>query len=144
MGFSFIKEVDDGPGIVDVPPFPKGKPVIPVLHQLPLSGQAVFLQGLRYFLLRKAKAVRIFFGGSGHHLGIIEVGKNRLLADSSDPGENSPLQVRVGLEGGVEQAADKGDHFLPVTVHVGLLHGSVILVQEDNDFLAIIPAQIIG
>ena len=48
------------------------------------------------------------------------------------------------LKCGIEQIAHKFHCFIPVAMHISLLHGRVILIQQNNDLFAIIAQQITG
>ena len=62
-----VSIIDDGPGIVDVRLFSKGKTVVSVPHLLPLFIQSIFFQSFPDLILCEAEEILVFFGGRSYH-----------------------------------------------------------------------------
>ena len=66
-----LQIVQNGPWIINVPPFSEGKTVIPLLHFFPPVSHPIFVQCAKYLLLCKTKAVRIHLRSSSYYYQII-------------------------------------------------------------------------
>ncbi len=141
---SVFQVVKDGPGIINIPFFPKCKAVIPSFYIILFVGHSVLVQCGEYLLLCKAEAVSICFGSGCHYGQIVQIRKNRFLADSRNPRHDGPLQERVRLEGGIEEGPHEVHYLLPVSGHISLLHGSVIFIQQYDCLFPIIAGEIVG
>ena len=60
-----------------------------------------------------------------------------LLADPCDSCHNPPLQIRVGLKGGIEQTSCKCHKFLPVAIYVCFLHWRIVFIQKNDHLFPI-------
>ncbi len=139
--FSLLKEIDDRPWIINILSVPECKTVIPLFYLLLLIRQAKFIQRFINFRLHKAKTVFILPGCGRYYFQIIQIRKNRFFADPCNARHNSTFQILIRLKSGIEQTPRKGHQFLPIPVHIGFLHGRIILIQQNDHFLPIIPAE---
>ena len=142
--FLFIQKVDDGPGVINISSAPKCEPVIPVLNLLLIFRQTIFLQGCKHFFLGKAKRVRILFRGGCHHFQIVQIREHGFLTHPGNPGHKGPFHIRIGLKSRIEQTSGKCHQFIPISAHIGLLHGRVIFIQQNDHLFAIMPHQKVG
>ncbi len=139
---SCFQIIDDGPWVVYIPAFSKGKAVIPsfdigapVLHP-------ILIQCRKHLFLCKSKAILIHLRCGCHNDQMIQVGENRFPAYPCDSCHNRPLQTGICLECRIEQASHEFHHLLPVAVYPRLLKGRVIFIQQNDYLLLIISRKI--
>ncbi len=101
---------------------------MPVLTEEPL-----------HLVLAEAEHLIVFRGEHIVHLEVVEVGEDALLRYPHHAGDDGESERPVALERGSEQGFDESlDLLVQLFVPVGAVQGVVVLVDEDDRFLAVV------
>ena len=140
----FLQKSGNGPGIIDISPAAKGKAIIPVFYRFFFPGHSESIQRVEYLLFGKTKTSTVLFRNGGYHGQVVQIRENRFLTDSRNARQKRPLHERVRLKCSIEKASYEFCHIVPVTVHICLLQGRIIFVQQNDDFFTVITVQADG
>ena len=131
-----IAVVDDIPQAVDVDAA-KEVAVVPVVHGIFITRQAVKGQQLVHIRIGEAEILVVPHIGNGVDFEIIQSGEDALFGDAQAAGQDSELQTVIRFQCVAEQAAQEGHHLIIVTSLEGLVQRDVILVDQDDDLAAV-------
>ena len=101
----------------------------------------ISFQEFSHFLFREAKLLVKTGICNGKYLKIVQASKNALLGNAQTACQNSKLQKSICLQCLSEQAADERHHFSVIAMLESLVQRYIVLIDQNDRFLAIMFIQ---
>ena len=113
--------------------------IVPFLHLGDPVLIAVITEEFLHFILRESEHLVILRGEYVDDLGVVQPGEYALLGDLHDSGDDSESHRPVVLQRAAEHIAHQCDDTrMQFLVAVGVVHGVVVLVYEDDRLLPVV------
>ena len=106
--------------------------IIPIAELLILIRCAVVFRHLTHFVRGETEILAITFIQDGVDFQVVQAAEDALLCNTQDAGQETIAQMRIVLQATGEQIAHKSNDSIIETVHMSLLDGSIVFVN-DND-----------
>ena len=92
-----------------------------------------------YFYIDKTNFIREWWE-SGDSVTLItrprRFGKTLNMNIPCNPCHNGTLQIGIRFKRRIKQASGKSSQFFPIPMYIGLLHGSIVFIQKNQNFLS--------
>ena len=132
FGTAVVVEVsNDRPGIKNLG-ITEAVPIIPIAELLILIRCAVVFRHLTHFVRGETKILTITFIQDGVDFQVVQAAEDTLLCNTQDAGQEAIAQMRIVLQTAGKQIAHKSNDSIIETVHMSLLDGSIVFVNDDD------------
>ena len=103
-----------------------------------IRGKPIEFQHFIHICIRKAKVFIIPYIRDRVYLQIVQPCENTFFGDPETPGKRCKVQAVIRLQGIAKQAADEIYHLIVVSGLECLIQRNVILIDHQDDLLAIV------